>query len=188
MVWLLGVILIVGTRPPEPKKQTTSIIAQTPNIQTWRQRYSGLYLALMGFFVNIYTILSSLLIYLPSWLVARPHRPYDAIYATLPPIGTFSETTRQSTLPSLKIAFEVWRPNPLWKRKTPGPPNFHVCVVQGRQDFPSLAELEDLYNSVAQKSPLGGKNGKVVLAVVDNGVSNYLTLDEKLLNASSLES
>lgn len=121
-----------------------------------------------------------LLSYMPSWLVARPHRPYDQIYASLPPISTFSERSSIISDP-LTVTFEVWRPNPLWKRRAPGPPDFHICVVDGREEFPSLAQLEQLYNAVAQKDPVGGKGGKVVLAVVDNGVSNYMTLGHSLL-------
>jgi hypothetical protein len=45
--------------------------------------------------------------------------------------------------------------------------------------------LDELYNSVAQIHPLGGKHGKVVIAVVDSGVSNYLILDDTLLNLAT---
>ena len=121
---------------------------------------------------------------MPSWLVARPFRPYDRIFASLPPISTFSESSSAVTCP-LTVTFEVWRPNPQWKRRAPGPPDFHICVVDGRETFPSLARLEHLSNSVARKDPIGGKGGgKVVIAVVDNGVSNYLTLGDSLFEAS----
>ena len=83
------------------------------------------------------------------------------------------------------MAFEVWRPNPLWKRKNPGHPDFHICVVDAREQFPSSVKLEYMYNTIAQTHPLGGKFGRVVIAVVDRGVSNYLTLDENFLSASS---
>jgi tRNA-splicing endonuclease subunit Sen54 len=135
---------------------------------------------MMTIFLSSYAALWLLVQYFLSCVRPRPHRPYDAIYATLPPISSFSET--MSNNDQLSIAFEVWRPNPSWKRKSPGPPDFHICVVDAREQFPSLAQLEQLYNSVAEKYPLGGKNGKVVVAVVDNGVSNYLTLDNNLFN------
>ena len=136
---------------------------------------------------TVFTFTISLLNYLPSWLTTRSHSPFDKYYASLPPIETFTPSSLSGTSESLisaplSISFEVWRPSPTWKRKSPGPPDFHICVVDGRDPFPSLEQLEGLYNSVARKFPLGGKKGaRVVVAVVDCGVSNYLTLDEGLL-------
>jgi len=82
---------------------------------------------------------------------------------------------------ALEIHFEVWCPNPQWRKKAPGPPDFHICVLDGREDFPSLSQLEHLNNSVSQKHQIGKTGGKIVLVVVDKGITNYLTLDEKLL-------
>ena len=144
-----------------------------------------MYAFLTNTVVCIYTFLSLLLHYLPSWLIPRPYQPYDAIYASLPPVATFSEISSTKSMENpLTIAFEVWRPNPQWRRKSPGPPDFHVCVLDGREQFPSLAQLENLYNSVAQKYPLGKEAGKVVLAVVEKGVSNYMSLDDSLVDLS----
>lgn len=149
---------------------------------SWRQIILDIYTTFYALLVSIWAF--PLLQYMPSWLVARPHRPYHPIYASLPPISTFSESSSAVTRP-LAVTFEVWRPNPQWKRRAPGPPDFHICVVDGRGTFPSLAQLEQLYNSVAQNDPVGGKGGgKVVIAVVDNGVSNYMTLGDGLFNAS----
>jgi hypothetical protein len=127
----------------------------------------------------------SILQYLPSWLVPQPHRPYDTFYSNLPPIQSFSELSVEPLANTLTIAFEVWRPNPNWKRRLPGPPDFHICVVDGREPFPSLVQLENLYNSVASMHHIGAKGGKVVIAVVDCGVSNYLILDSNLLTTST---
>ena len=137
---------------------------------------------------TLFTFTISLLNYLPFWLTLRSHSPFDKYYASLPPIETFTPSSLSRTSESLlstplSISFEVWRPSPTWKRKSPGPPDFHICVVDGRDPFPSLEQLEGLYNSVARKFPLGGKGARVVVAVVDCGVSNYLTLDEGLFDS-----
>jgi hypothetical protein len=106
-------------------------------------------------------------------------------YSDLPPIQSFSELSTEPLPNHLTITFEVWRPNPNWKRRSPGPPDFHICVIDGHEPFPSLMQLEDLYNSVANIYPIGTKGGKVVLAVIDSGVSNYLILDSNLLTTST---
>jgi hypothetical protein len=178
-------VLIIGILPPlSSKERLNESTGKMPS--SWLQNSFQTFTAFTNILFHLYAFLLSLLDYFPSWLVPRPHRPYDALYATLPPIATFSEYSSNKSIPNpLTIAFEVWRPNPQWKRKSPGSPNFHVCVLDGRDPFPSLAQLELLYNSVAKKHPLGGSNGKIVLAVVDCGVSNYLTLDNNLLDVST---
>lgn len=156
-------------------------------LASWRHLPFEMYVSLTNVVLYICNLLFLLFRYLPAWLVPRPHRPYDAIYASLPPIASFSETsTTKSIEDPINIVFEVWRPNPQWRRKSPGPPDFHVCVLDGRDQFPTLAQLENLYNSVALKHPLGMKAGKVVLAVVENGVSNYMTLDDSLLDLAAI--
>ena len=177
--------MLDGTRQPTIPELNPSAITQVQKINIWRQRASELYTSLTMFITNTLVLLAFLFNFLPSWLVSKPHQPYDAIYSSLPPIDTFSEITEDSLIDSLRISFQVWRPHPMWKRKPPGPPDFHICIVDGHTPFPNLSQLEELYNSVAKSYPLGGKNGKVVLAVVDNGVSNYLTLDDTLLNTPS---
>jgi len=142
----------------------------------------GILVVLTTFILTCRSFATSLFNSLPSWLIPRPHRPYDTIYATLPPISTFSPITFDPPKDPLSIAFEVWRPSPTWKRKSPGPPDFHICVLDGHEPFPSLAQLEGLYSSVGRRFPVGWKGGKVVIAVVDCGVSNYLTLDPNLLD------
>ena len=150
----------------------------------WR-KLVNLLLFLATFVATLFTFPISLINHLPSWLIPRSHSPFDKYYASLPAIKTFSPSSLSKTTesPPLSVSFEVWRPSPTWKRKSPGPPAFHICVVDGRDPFPSLDQLERLYNSVAGKFPLRGKNGgKVVVSVVDCGVSNYLTLDEGLFD------
>jgi hypothetical protein len=171
------VVSLIADKLPQLSAKEASAQSGIKKTFSWFE----MYVTFASIIFSLYLFLLRILDYFPSWIVPQPHRPFDTIYASLPPIGTFSDSSSHSIANPLTIAFEVWRPNPQWRRKSPGPPDFHVCVLNGREPFPSLAQLELLYNSVAQKHPLGGKNGKVVLAVVDNGVSNYLTLDEKLL-------
>jgi len=187
-----------GTLKGTPRERTQLILDASPsptNIQTTTKLSEGLNKALvlkrirrithqvmtaLGF--SLFTLAATLLRFLPQWLISRPHRPYDHLYASLPAISTFSESfPRQKELYKLQVDFEVWRPSPTWRRKSPGPPNFHVCVLDARQSFPRLAQLEELYNTVASRHPLGPHAGKIILAVVDNGVSNYLSLDHNLL-------
>src|SRR5271156_6509690 len=105
---------------------------------SWRRIILDTYTTVYALLVSIWAF--PLLHYMPSWLIARPFQPYDPIFATLPPIPTFSESSSKVTCP-LTVTFEVWRPNPQWKRRAPGPPDFHVSVVDGRKSFPSLARL-----------------------------------------------
>jgi tRNA-splicing endonuclease subunit Sen54 len=140
---------------------------------------------------NIYTVFVQILLFLPHFLITvlsvlptwfvphRPHRPYNKIYATLPPISTYS-TLSEGYSTDLKIALHAWRPSPQWKRRAPGPPDFHICVLDSRDPFPSLHQLESLYASVAQEHQVGKGRGKVLLAVVDRGASNYISLDDTL--------
>jgi hypothetical protein len=173
---------------PTPPKSESTITTRVPETRSSQQRVTHipLNMSLTCFFLTIYNMLMSVFNLAFSWFVTEPHREYDAIYSNLPPIGSFTSST--SNTPSLKVAFQVWRPNPAWKRKTPGSPDFHICVVNGRDAFPDLWELEDIYTFVAQTYPVGEGNGKVVLAVVDNGVSNYMTIDDNLLKTSSFTS
>jgi hypothetical protein len=140
---------------------------------------------------NVYTILLQILCFLPHFLLAivsllpswfiphSPHSPYDKIYATLAPISTYS-TLSKGYSTDLKIALHAWRPSSKWKRRAPGPPDFHICVVDSQNPFPSLHQLESLYASVAQEHQVGKGKGKVLLAVVDRGASNYISLDDTL--------
>jgi hypothetical protein len=144
-----------------------------------------LYIAISGILLSIFSYMSTifqLFHRLPSWIVPRSHSPYDSFYSSLSPIQSFSELSDEDPEEgALSISFEVWRPSPNWKRKSPGPPDFHICIVDGREPFPSLSKLEGLYSSVARVHPIGAKGGKVVIAVLDCGVSNYLALDSNLL-------
>jgi hypothetical protein len=146
--------------------------------------FHHLYITISGILLSILTYMSTILQLfhrLPSRIIPLSHSSYDSFYSSLPPIQSFSELSHENTgKDALSISFEVWRPNPTWKRKSPGPPDFHICIVDGREPFPSLSRLERLYNSVARVHPIGGKS-KVVIAVLDCGVSNYLALDSNLL-------
>jgi len=175
--WFLQ-LLILGNSP-----NRDSAAGRTKESRSWTPKWSNveaLVFHIVLFFQRVFATITSSL---PTWLVARPLRgPYDWIYATLPRIQTYSTSSKPSSLrsTSLQIAFQAWRPSPAWKRRVPGPPDFHVCVLDSRDPFPTLRQLEELYVSVAREHPVGKGLGKVVLAVVDCGVSNYLSLDDIL--------
>ena len=149
-------MLIVDTPPPILSTEGSNklLYLGITKLSSWKHLPSEIYASLTNIGVYIYTFLLLLLHSLPIWLVPQPHRPYDAIYASLPPIGTFSEISSTKSIEDpLTIAFEVWRPNPQWKRKSPGPPDFHVCVLDGRDRFPSLAQLETSLQLCRTKIP-----------------------------------
>jgi hypothetical protein len=171
------ICLSLGNGPSEVDKATVPTEGARPSILKW----SGIHDFIL-YILFLHHLLTTIFSYLPSWLTSRPHRPYDHIYATLPPIATYSTFLSKPppSSPPLKISFHAWRPSPQWKRRAPGPPDFYISVLDSREPFPSLQQLEGLYVSVAQEFMVGKETGKVVLAVVDCGVSNYIALDDML--------
>lgn len=187
-ILLLGGMLILD--PPIPTENCVKKQIAGPNNKLLYLKIPlhRLYITISSILLSIFTYMSTifqLFHRLPSWIVPRSHNPYDSFYSSLSSIQSYSELSYDDTdNDTLSISFEVWRPNPNWKRKSPGPPDFHICIVDGREPFPSLSKLEGLYNSVARVHPIGAKGGKVVIAVLDCGVSNYLALDSNLLTTS----
>ena len=90
----------------------------------------------------------------------------------------------------LRCSFYVWKPQPGFKKSSPGPPDFHIAVVNAREDdMPVLKQLDQLLQSVPynppplkmdtqinQKLKHGWRN--VILAVVDQGVVSYLRVSD----------
>ena len=144
--------------------------------------------ALFNVVTLIYHYVLTVLYNLPILPLRRRKAPFDHFYRSLVAIETFSEFSSNANVTNpLSITFEVWRPSPQWRRKSPGSPDFHVCVLDARAPFPSLYQLQTLYNSVKSTYLLEANDGRVVLAVVDKGVSNYLTLDNTIVNDNSGE-
>lgn len=80
----------------------------------------------------------------------------------------------------------MYKPSSSFKKSSPGPPDFHIAVVDGRESsVPTIAQLSALLEStpydpppksmekqVYQRLKHGYRN--VILAVVDQGVVSYL--------------
>jgi len=129
------------------------------------------------------------------------YRSYNDVYRllsiiplhdpTLSTAGEASQTREPSSLAEskgvrpLRPCFYIWKPNSVFKKSAPGPPDFRVAVLNAREDsFPSLEQLEGLLQSVPYNCPPAsmGQPGQrlkhgyrnVILAVVDQGVVSYL--------------
>ncbi|KAI4128612.1 MAG: hypothetical protein LQ338_002646 [Usnochroma carphineum] len=108
-----------------------------------------------------------------------PTRPY---HSTTTPAS--SHPSISSPFP-LRPHFHIYKPTPQFRKSAPGPPDFHICVLNAREDsFPTLSELDELLQSVPYAPPPDTehrsyqrlKHGyrNVVLAVVDQGVVSYM--------------
>ncbi|KAK8216226.1 tRNA splicing endonuclease-like protein subunit [Phyllosticta capitalensis] len=91
---------------------------------------------------------------------------------------------KESSNDPFHIAYLVYKPSPGWKKSSPGPPDFRVCVINARETaVPAVHQLNDLLactpyqpppdqGHVYQKVKHGYRN--VILAVVDQGIISYL--------------
>jgi len=99
--------------------------------------------------------------------------------------------------PSLHVTYDVWKPgSPSFKKRSPGPPDFRICVVNARETVvPTLQQLSDLLETTPydppkpdaqlyQKLKHGYKN--VILAVVDQGVVSYLRIADAAFGREKL--
>ena len=161
----------------------------------------------LGIFTQLYT---SLLAYASSFPPSPPNGPlikpglyrsYAPIYQklsiipyhdpTLPP-DTQPRSTPDNESPShihpIRPAFLVWKPShPDFRKTAPPPPDFHIAVVNAREDsFPDYEQLDGLLQEVPYDPPPseGGqlygriRQGyrNVVIAVVDQGVTSFVRI------------
>ena len=133
------------------------------------------------------------------------YRGYPDIYRRLALINWHDPTTMrpspQNEAPATDEAFRVtwhlWKPgNKRYKKSDPGPPDFRVAVVNGRETtVPTLEQLDTLMETVPydppkedgqlyQKLKYGYKN--VILAVVDQGVVSYLRVADAAFGREKL--
>ncbi|KAL9044299.1 MAG: hypothetical protein Q9206_007402, partial [Seirophora lacunosa] len=96
-----------------------------------------------------------------------------------------TQPTKSPPPPVLRPHFHVYKSTPAFRKSAPGPPDFHICVLNARQDaFPSVAQLDALLQSVPYAPPPESEGRSyhrlrhgyrnVVLAVVDQGVVSYM--------------
>lgn len=65
-----------------------------------------------------------------------------------------STSTKISEKPHVKIAFNVWKPQTNFKKKSPGLPDFQVVVYNkndNHQHFPTYTELQDIFHTLDYK-------------------------------------
>jgi tRNA-splicing endonuclease subunit Sen54 len=118
------------------------------------------------------------------------YHSYESIYQRLalipshhPPHEPISLTSDNARLP-YRIAYNMWKPQPKFKKSNPPPPDFRIAIVSSRDvGVPTLAQLSALFDSVPVDSTAAGKNmfqklkdgyRNVIVAVVDSGVTSFL--------------
>jgi tRNA-splicing endonuclease subunit Sen54 len=127
------------------------------------------------------------------------YRSYNDIYRRLALIDFHdSSAARQPTSPetpdtepAFRITYHVYKPgSTTYKKSDPGPPDFRLAVVNGRETpVPTLEQLSSLLETTPYDPPLehvqlygklrwGYKN--VVLAIVDQGVTSYLRIGDSV--------
>ncbi|KXL50004.1 hypothetical protein M433DRAFT_132476 [Acidomyces richmondensis BFW] len=132
------------------------------------------------------------------------YRSYNDIYHRLEMIKWYDPTSPDnfqhgispSTDPQFRITYHVWKPGSAYKKSNPGPPDFHIAVVNGRNtNIPTLEQLNGLLQTapfeppeanaqIYQKLKHGYKN--VILAVVDQGVISYLKIADAAFGREKL--
>jgi tRNA-splicing endonuclease subunit Sen54 len=133
------------------------------------------------------------------------YRDYAEIYRRLSLIQYHSKPGQQSqpdsnipeTHPDFRITYHVYRPsNTHFKKSSPGPPDFRIAVVNGRETgVPTLQQLSALLDTTPYDPPKedaqlyvklrwGWKN--VVLAVVDQGITSYLRIGDAVFGEDKL--
>lgn len=125
-------------------------------------------------------------------VTSKLYRSYDDIYRRLALIPYYDPTTSLSptgfgsiTDPAFRVTYHVWKPgSATYKKSAPGPPDFRVAVVNGREtSVPTVEQIGALFDTVPYQPPLESaqlyqklRQGykSVILAIVDQGVVSYL--------------
>ncbi|PNS14688.1 hypothetical protein CAC42_1710 [Sphaceloma murrayae] len=124
----------------------------------------------------------------------RIFRSYSDIYQSLSLMDWYDPSAQKDvgSVPrsqKLQVTWHVWKPNNAgYKKSRPGPPDFHIAVMDSRSTgLPSLADLSGLMETQQYIPPPGNislypklKHGykSVILAVVDEGVSSFIRLSD----------
>ncbi|KAI7380713.1 hypothetical protein KC328_g12633, partial [Hortaea werneckii] len=134
-----------------------------------------------------------------------PYRSYADIYRRLALINWHDPTTSHepsyphipSTDDAFRVTYYVWKPgSKTYKKRDPGPPDFRIAVVNGRETtIPALEQLSALMETVPydppredsqlyQKLRWGYKS--VILAIVDQGITSYLRVADACFGREKL--
>lgn len=129
----------------------------------------------------------------PNGPLVKPngvYRSYADVYAKLaiipshhPKLGVAEPTSARTEAP-YRIAYNVWKPQPHFKKSDPGEPDFRLAIVSARDNnMPTLAQLSALFDAVPFDKTYDSKNQmqklkdghkSVLVAVVDSGVISFL--------------
>ena len=128
--------------------------------------------------------------------------PLDAIYARLIIIPSPPPRPISSSLSGPKITYHVYKASSQYKKSAPGPPDFYVAVLDARASrLPTESELETLWSQTPfhhqQRTTVDGKYvnvnqrikkgaRSVVLAIVDQGITSFLTISEPIFGQNKL--
>lgn len=127
------------------------------------------------------------------------YRNYNDIFRALSLIpyhelNAVPQTTHP--FPPFRIAYHVYKPNTLYRKTLPPPPDFRIAVVDARAtSVPTLDQIGALLDSMPpdelpkdkrleQRLRHGRRN--VILAVVDTGVISYLRLSDAGFGSAKL--
>src|SRR5690606_14051886 len=94
----------------------------------------------------------------PNGPLVNPNHTYKSyadVYAKLalipshhPKLGAAVPTSARTEDP-YRIAYNVWKPQPHFKKSDPGEPDFRLAVVSARDnDMPTLAQMSALFDAV----------------------------------------
>ncbi|KAK9471862.1 tRNA-splicing endonuclease subunit sen54 N-term-domain-containing protein [Dipodascopsis tothii] len=116
-------------------------------------------------------------------------RSYDQVYARLRLVPCHSHAAESPAAadvdpdPVYRVAYNVWKPRPAFKKSAPGEPDFRVVALNAsRHRLPTLAQLRTLFAGLAKDAGFdraaphmrlrdGYKN--VLIALFDNGIVSF---------------
>ena len=97
-----------------------------------------------------------------------------------------------------RVAFDVWKPQPSFKKSGPGEPDYRIAVVSARDSpLPTRTQLRALLESTPLAPPPKAMENKplqrlkhgyrnVLLAVVDQGVVSYMRVSDAAFAAEKI--
>lgn len=89
-----------------------------------------------------YTSVLKILQFIPSY------NPYDSIN------NRIISTSKKDQANIYKLTFNVWKPSVNFSKKNPPMPDFQLCLINSqRQRFPSLSQIQNLFNEINYRFP-----------------------------------
>ncbi|KAI9032357.1 hypothetical protein DFJ74DRAFT_701960 [Hyaloraphidium curvatum] len=104
----------------------------------------------------------------------RPRTP-QSVYPQLQIVPRFTgdpPSGQDSEPPAMLPTFDVYKPSTPFRRKDPGPPDYHVAVVKPSSGALSLRDVRSLLSRRRE-----GDKARTVVALVDGGNVSFIGLD-----------